>query len=43
MPMQTVPARLNELDEDATIVCICHHGGRSMQVAHFSNTGDTAK
>ena len=35
MPMQTVPARLNELDEDAKIVCICHHGGRSMQVAHF--------
>lgn len=35
MPMQTVPARLNELDPDAVIVCICHHGGRSMQVANF--------
>lgn len=35
MPMQTVPARLDELDEDAEVVCICHHGGRSMQVAAF--------
>lgn len=35
MPMQTVPARLAELDEDAPIVCICHHGMRSMQVARF--------
>jgi rhodanese-related sulfurtransferase len=35
MPMQTVPARINELDDDAQIVCICHHGGRSMQVANF--------
>lgn len=35
MPMRTVPVRLDELDRDAEIVCICHHGGRSMQVAHF--------
>lgn len=35
MPMQTVPARFQELDPDAVIVCICHHGGRSMQVASF--------
>lgn len=35
MPMQTVPARLAELDADAPVVCICHHGARSMQVAHF--------
>ena len=35
MPMQTVPERFNELDEDAVIVCICHHGSRSMQVANF--------
>ncbi|WP_256077958.1 rhodanese-like domain-containing protein [Massilia sp. YIM B04103] len=33
MPMNTVPARVNELDEEAAIVCICHHGARSMQVA----------
>ena len=35
MPMSTVPLRLDELDAEATIICICHHGGRSMQVAHF--------
>jgi rhodanese-related sulfurtransferase len=35
MPMQTVPARIEDLDEDAAIVCICHHGARSMQVAAF--------
>lgn len=35
MPMQSVPAQMNELDEEAEIVCICHHGMRSMQVARF--------
>jgi len=35
MPMQTVPARREELDGDREIVVICHHGGRSMQVAMF--------
>ena len=35
MPMQTLPGRLSELDPDRPIVCICHHGGRSMQVAMF--------
>jgi len=35
MPMQTIPARLNELDPGRPIACLCHHGGRSMQVAHF--------
>jgi rhodanese-related sulfurtransferase len=35
MPMNTVPARQEELDPEAPIVCICHHGTRSMQVAAF--------
>ncbi|SMP59902.1 rhodanese-like domain-containing protein [Noviherbaspirillum suwonense] len=35
MPMRTVPARLAELDPEQAVVCICHHGARSMQVAHF--------
>lgn len=35
MPMQSVPARMQELEEDAPIVCICHHGARSMSVASF--------
>ena len=33
--MNTIPARIQELDEDAEIVCICHHGARSMSVAAF--------
>jgi rhodanese-related sulfurtransferase len=33
--MNTVPARMQELDPEAEIVCICHHGARSMQVAAF--------
>ena len=24
-----------ELDRERPIVCICHHGARSLQVAHF--------
>lgn len=35
IPMQTIPARLNELEEDQQVVCICHHGARSMSVAAF--------
>lgn len=35
IPMQTLPARLNELDRSRPIACLCHHGGRSMQVAQF--------
>jgi rhodanese-related sulfurtransferase len=35
MPMNTVPARHPELDPDAPVVCLCHHGARSMQVAAF--------
>ena len=35
IPMNTIPARIEELDDDAEIVCICHHGARSMQVAAF--------
>jgi rhodanese-related sulfurtransferase len=33
--MHSIPARLNELEKASPIVCICHHGARSMQVAHF--------
>ncbi len=35
IPMGTIPARLAELDPDQPIACLCHHGGRSMQVANF--------
>lgn len=35
IPMHAVPVRLNELAPDDEVVVICHHGGRSMQVAMF--------
>ena len=35
VPMREVPARLAEIDDDSEVVAICHHGGRSMQVAVF--------
>jgi len=33
--MNTIPDRLSELDMRQPIICICHHGVRSMQVAFF--------
>jgi rhodanese-related sulfurtransferase len=35
MPMNTVPDKLIELDSGHPIVCVCHHGVRSMQVGLF--------
>jgi rhodanese-related sulfurtransferase len=35
VPMGEVPARLSEIDTQAEVVAICHHGGRSQQVAMF--------
>ncbi len=35
LPMGEIPARFEELDADKTIVCVCHHGMRSAQVAGF--------
>ena len=35
IPMRSVPERLDELDRDQPIACLCHHGMRSAQVANF--------
>lgn len=35
VPMGAVPLRLADLDPSRPIACLCHHGGRSMQVAVF--------
>lgn len=35
IPMHLIPPRLPELDRDQPIAVLCHHGGRSMQVAAF--------
>jgi rhodanese-related sulfurtransferase len=35
IPMGAIPSRVTELPKDRDIVVICHHGGRSQQVALF--------
>lgn len=35
IPMGVIPVRLSELDPQQPTACLCHHGGRSMQVAQF--------
>jgi len=35
MPMRELPSRVGQIDGDKEVVAICHHGGRSMQVAMF--------
>ncbi len=35
LPMQQIPARVQELPTDTDIVVVCHHGMRSLQVAGF--------
>jgi rhodanese-related sulfurtransferase len=35
IPMGEIPARLSELDPDAELVIVCHHGVRSAQVAIY--------
>lgn len=35
VPMRQIPAAAPALDRDREIVCICHHGIRSYQVARY--------
>jgi rhodanese-related sulfurtransferase len=35
VPMNAIAARAQELDPESETVVICHHGGRSYQVAMF--------
>lgn len=35
VPLGEIPARFNELDSNAPIVCICHHGMRSLRAGMF--------
>ena len=40
IPMGQLLQRLSELDPQRPLGCLCHHGGRSMQVAHYlANNG----
>lgn len=38
IPMGEIPRRLNELDRDRIVICMCHLGGRSAHVAAFLRT-----
>jgi rhodanese-related sulfurtransferase len=33
IPMATIPANLQALDGDEDVICYCHHGQRSLDVA----------
>jgi len=33
IPMRTIPANLQQLDVDRDVICYCHHGQRSLDVA----------
>ena len=35
IPMGEVPSRLHEIERNARIIVLCHHGMRSRQVAEF--------
>lgn len=35
VPMQQIPARVDELPRERDIVVVCHHGMRSWQVADY--------
>lgn len=42
IPLGELPARAGELDPDAPVVCICHHGIRSASAAGFLMTREFA-
>jgi rhodanese-related sulfurtransferase len=35
IPMGTIPANLQKLDIDEDVICFCHHGMRSLDVANW--------
>ena len=35
IPMGTIPANLQKLDVDDDVICFCHHGMRSLDVANW--------
>ena len=35
IPLGQIPARLAELASDRPLIVLCHHGMRSLQVAHY--------
>lgn len=37
IPLQQLPTRMKQLAKDTEIVCVCHHGVRSLQAGAFLN------
>jgi rhodanese-related sulfurtransferase len=35
IPMGSIPANLQKLDTDEEVICFCHHGMRSLDVANW--------
>jgi rhodanese-related sulfurtransferase len=35
IPMGTIPSNLQRLDADEEVICFCHHGMRSLDVANW--------
>jgi len=35
IPMGSIPANLQKLDTDEDVICFCHHGMRSLDVANW--------
>lgn len=35
IPMRTIPANLQQLDSGEDVICFCHHGMRSLDVANW--------
>lgn len=35
IPMGAIPANLQQLDSDEDVICFCHHGMRSLDVANW--------
>ena len=35
IPMESIPANLQKLDTDDDVICFCHHGMRSLDVANW--------
>jgi len=35
IPMNEIPARIEQLDPEQPVACLCHHGARSQRVAMF--------
>jgi rhodanese-related sulfurtransferase len=37
IPMNDVPARIDEIPSDMPVIVMCHHGGRSAKITEFLN------